>query len=264
MVDAIRWARTRGELVSPFRWIYLAPDADHATLARALAAADPDAVATGPTAAYLHGWTPDPPGAVTAASKLRSRPGYALERRRVPRVLQVVREGVRCASGALTAIDLATEFGASHIDEALRRRIPLEKLWEAYHLTPNRRGRGRVRRWLQESRTLPWSAAERAAHAALNEAGVRGWVANMAVPLSLTDTAWLDIAFRSLLLAFEIDGREFHDNPWSFERDRIRDARLAALGWQVVRLPASLVLGSPRAFAAEVRRIVDARARIVV
>ncbi len=263
LAGAIRWARTRGELVSPFRNVHLTPDADHLTWVRALMLADPDAVATGVSAAYLHGWTPTPPESVTAASSLKARPGYVLRRREIPKHLQVRRDGVRHTTRALTALDLAAEFGVTHIDEALRHRVGLDQLWEAYWSTPNRPGWHQLQRWLTQSRTEPWSAAERAAHAALDAASLRGWVANCAVPLDAFDTAWPDIAFRSLRLAIEIDGRGFHDNSWSFERDRFRDARLAALGWQVVRFPASYVLNRPREFVAEVRRIVDARARIV-
>jgi very-short-patch-repair endonuclease len=35
-------------------------------------------------------------------------------------------------------------------------------------------------------------------------------------------------------LVVEVDGREYHSNPAAFERDRIRDARLTALGYRVL------------------------------
>ncbi len=263
LAGAIRWARDRGELVSPFRNVHLAPDADHLTWVRALMLADPAAIATGESAAHLHGWTSTPPESVTAASSLKTRPGYSLRRREIPQQLRVRREGVRYTSRALTALDLAAEFGVSQIDEALRHRVGLDQLWEAYRLTPNRRGWHQVRRWLVQSRTEPWSAAERAAHAALDAACIRGWVANCVVPLDASDSAWPDISFRNLRLAIEIDGREFHGTRTAFEWDRFRDARLASLGWQVVRFPASYVLNRPGEFAENVRRIVDARARFV-
>ena len=182
---------------------------------------------------------------------MRSRPGYVLERRVVPRRLTTGVAGLRCTTRALTALDLATDGGVAEIDAALRRRIPLGKLWDAHHLTPNRRGRARVTQWLRESRTEPWSPLERVAHQALRAAGVRGWVANLSVALdSDLGTAYPDIAFRSLRLAFELDGWEHHRERDAFERDRLRDARLAALSWHVVRLPGGWVLAQPRASGA--------------
>jgi very-short-patch-repair endonuclease len=35
-------------------------------------------------------------------------------------------------------------------------------------------------------------------------------------------------------LVVEVDGREHHSDPAAFERDRVRDARLAALGYRVL------------------------------
>ncbi|HHU40115.1 MAG TPA: DUF559 domain-containing protein [Propionibacterium sp.] len=253
-------ALRRGDLVAPFRGVYTAPDADHAVRLRALTAADPDAVATGASAGDLHGWVPDPPAAVSAASRLRSRQGFALSRRTIPRWLTTRARGVRYTSRALTAIDLAAERGVEEIDAALRRGIPLAQLWRAHLATPNRPGRGRVRQWLADSRTEAWSPLERAAHAALHRRGVGGWVANHVVVLDGDGgKAYPDIAFRSLRLAIEVDGWRWHQGKPAFERDRLRDAELACLGWQVVRFPGAWVLRHPGRFAAQVERIVAAR-----
>lgn len=262
---AIDSALARDELVAPFRGVYHRPGADHAVRLHALGLADRDAVAVGASAEHLHGWTPAPPSVVSAASRLRPRPGYDLQRRTIPRQLVTRARGVRATNRALTAIDLATERDVAEVDAALRRRIPLRRLWDAYLATPNRRGRREVHQWLTDSRTEPWSASERAGHAALHAAGVRGWVANLSVPLDGEDaTASPDIAFRALLLAVEIDGWEWHQSRDSFERDRDRDRRLAELGWQVVRFPAAWVLAHPEQFAASVTRIVAVRAVALV
>lgn len=260
-IHRIDAALARGELVAPFRGVYTTPDANHVSRLRALCLADPDAVATGASAEFLHGWTPNPPPGVTAASRLRSRPGYALERRTIPKRLTTTVEGVRVTSRALTAIDLATERGVDEVDAALRRRIGLDRLWAAYLATPNRRGRALVARWLEESRSLPWSPLERRAHEALHAAGVSGWVANASVALDAgVETAFPDIAFRSLKLAIELDGWAFHQGVEAFQRDRMRDVKLAALGWQVVRFPGAWVWANPAEFARAVAGIVAARA----
>ncbi len=43
-------------------------------------------------------------------------------------------------------------------------------------------------------------------------------------------------------LVVEVDGREHHSDPAAFERDRIRDARLTALGYRVLRFSYSQVM----------------------
>lgn len=260
LTNLIDVALRRGDLTAPFRGVYTEPAPDHATRLRALAEADPDAVATGPSAEHLHGWTETPPETVTAASTLASRPGFELTRRTIPRWLTTRANGVRYTSRALTAIDLATERGVEEVDAALRRRIPLSKLWEAYLATPNRPGRRRVSQWLADSRTLPWSPLERVAHAALHKRGVGGWVANHVVLLDDDETAYPDIAFRSLKLAIEVDGWRWHGDKGAFSRDRLRDVGLAEQGWQVVRFPGVWVLARPGEFARRVERIRAARA----
>jgi very-short-patch-repair endonuclease len=37
-------------------------------------------------------------------------------------------------------------------------------------------------------------------------------------------------------IAVELDGREFHDTPLAFERDRRRDRKLSAAGWRPLRI----------------------------
>lgn len=259
--DAVR----SGALVAPFRGVYVrAQEAvSLGVRARALAAADPDAVIRAPAAAHLIGWpgVPDP-GVLTASSlRLGSRPGFRLDRRRVPSELTRRWEGLRLTSRALTALDLVETLGPQAIDDALRLGVRLDQLRDAVTRLPQRAGNTRLRAILHDSRDRPWSEAERAAHRALRASGVTGWVANHVVCLDRDTDAVLDIAFRWLRLAIEVDGYTHHATHPAFGRDRQRDARLAALGWQVVRFPASAVLADPDAFAASVRELVAMRRR---
>lgn len=263
LINLIDVALRRGELVALFKGVYTEPDPGHLTMLHALVVADPDAVAAGASAEHLHGWSDSPPPLVSAASGLASRPGFELTRRTIPRWLTTRIEGVRCTSRALTAIDLATERGVDEVDAALRRRIPLAKLWEAYFATPNRPGRRKVFAWLTESRSQPWSPLERAAHAALRKRAVGGWVANHSVLVG-ESKAFPDIAFVSLKLAIEVDGWRWHGDQEAFSRDRLRDVALAEVGWQVVRFPGAWVLRRPARFAACVARIKAARAASLV
>ena len=43
-------------------------------------------------------------------------------------------------------------------------------------------------------------------------------------------------------LVVEVDGREYHSDPAAFERDRVRDARLTALGYRVLHFSYSQVM----------------------
>jgi len=193
-----------------------------------------------------------------AASRLASRPGYALERRTIPERLVVEWGGIRVTAKALTALDLIDSLGGNAIDDALRLGVRLSALKRALDLTPQRPGNDERRRLLRDSRSNPWSEAERAAHRALRAARIRGWRANHAVVLG-TSTAYLDVAFCAVKLAVEIDGREFHESWACRVRDAARDRRLAASGWLVIRFSAKEVLDDPDAFVREVADVLDAR-----
>ena len=57
----------------------------------------------------------------------------------------------------------------------------------------------------------------------------------------------LDFLWRSEGVAVEVDGYAFHSSKRRFERDRRRDARLAALGIQVIRLTWRQIVVEPHA-----------------
>lgn len=246
-----------GEITVPFKGIYLLPDACFDHRLAALRMADPTAIATGRTAAHLHGWC-EAPDMITAVSTLRPRPGYDLVRRRIQREL-IANQGGRRTSRALTVLDLARVEGSSAIDDGLRRRVKLADLRRALDLTPQVAGNQELRALLDDSRTEPWSHAERGAHAALRTERIRGWVTNHLVSIDEHTTYAIDIAFKAIKLGFEIDGREFHDDPVAFIRDRLRDLSLARRTWQVIRIPAQWALENPVLFAQAVREIVDVR-----
>ncbi len=46
----------------------------------------------------------------------------------------------------------------------------------------------------------------------------------------------IDALWRIERIAVELDGRQFHDTPLAFERDRHRDRVLTAAGWRPVRI----------------------------
>lgn len=207
--SAVRYAVARGRLIALFSGVYTTPALATMwqTKVVALACADPNAVLRGPSAAYVWGWRREPPAVCTATTPLRTRPGYELSRRGLDADSVTERGGVRVTTPSRTALDLALQHGPDGIDLALRQGVTLTALHRTLAARPYERGNTALRTWLRDSRDEPWSHAERVAHRALHASQVRGWAAN--VPLRRLDgrTVYLDIAFRGLRLAIEIDGR---------------------------------------------------------
>lgn len=267
LTGSIDWALRRGELVGLLPGVYTRPR-DAGTLltrARATRVADPACIVTGYSAMALHGWVDaDAWPLVRVSSRcLTRREWLEIERRAIPRRLTAVVNQVRVTSRALTVIDLIPELGPVVVHEALRRRVRMGELWDAFNATAHRPGNKLRRSVLEEASSLPWSEAERRAHRALKTAGITGWVGNHRVIRDGEESpvAILDVAFLELKLAIEIDGAEYHANAEAFVLDRARDERLARLGWQVVRFPARRVLDDPEGFAASVAAIVAVRDR---
>jgi hypothetical protein len=72
---------------------------------------------------------------------------------------------------------------------------------------------------------------------------------------------YLDRGFEEEMVGVELDGTTYHDRPEQRERDRRRDAALAALGWLIVRLSYYRALHEPEAALAELRQVLAMRRR---
>jgi very-short-patch-repair endonuclease len=57
----------------------------------------------------------------------------------------------------------------------------------------------------------------------------------------------VDFLWRSQRLVVEVDGFRFHSSRAAFERDRLRDAELAAMGFRVVRVTWRQLVNRPEA-----------------
>jgi very-short-patch-repair endonuclease len=72
----------------------------------------------------------------------------------------------------------------------------------------------------------------------------------------------VDMLWGRQCLIVELDGRRFHDHARAFERDRERDADLAAAGFTVVRVTWQRLLRQPRREAERLRALLaDERSR---
>jgi very-short-patch-repair endonuclease len=257
----VRYLVRRGDLVRVLPGIYAAQDqgASLQTRVRALRYFDPDAILVGALAARLSFW-PELQAEVVECAVRHSRApqaGYRFIRRHIPSDLVISRSGLRLSSPALTALDLCATLGGDAIDQALRTRAAtLAHLHRAMELTAARVGNRTRRQLLLDSRAEPWSEAERKLHRLLRKAGITGWKANQPVVLD-DSTCYVDVLFRELKLAIEIDGRLFHTGAEVFETDRWRQNTLVLDGWCVLRFTWTMIEEQPEMVLAMIREAIE-------
>lgn len=150
--------------------------------------------------------------------------------------------GIPITTGARTIIDLAScledEALAIVVEEAWRRAIATPS-WVSRRLEESG-GKGRPSRVLSEilsdclGRKKPLeSALEVRVWWLLRQAGLRP-LANVEFRDNHGQPGRMDFAFPDCRLAIEADGFETHGEREAFESDRVRNARLAALGWRII------------------------------
>jgi Protein of unknown function (DUF559) len=256
--EGIRWLAGRDELAPILPGIYTAAGAGSDVLTRiaAVRLASRDAVLTGASAARLTYW-PEAPTSVVTASLPTARvgaPGISFERRIIPPELIVERRGLRVTAPALTALDMSSLDFSEPLDVALRKRVvTLARLHEALRLTSGRRGNSERRCLVLDSREGPWSYAERLGHRLLWGAGITGWQANMPFNDIQGNLFFLDVGFKRLKLAIEIDGRIHERDRGLFESDRWRQNALVLAGWRVLRFTVQMLEDRPDLVLATIR-----------
>lgn len=202
--------------------------------------------------------------ALRAARKFRTE-GFRLQRRKIPidliRDVRVGTRSVRVATPALTAVELADELGGEPIDTVLRTgQATLQDMWSALDAVKGRGGNVARRRLLWESRDTPWAESERLAHQLLRNAGILGWSGNAKIVIN-GHTYYVDICFRRLKLAIEIDGRDHQRDITTFVRDRERQNALVLAGWTVLRFTWQDLDQHPQRFVAQVRSAIEVATR---
>ncbi len=218
--------------------------------------AGPGAVIAGEAAAWWWDLLPRLPALITVivppSRALTKRPGVRIIRALVDRRDTRDENWIRVTSPSRTCLDLARSANPDRLADALRlRKVSHAELGLSLDRSRGRRGQARARAAVQEVRTNPWSEAERAAHLALRDAGVSGWVANPREHLS-TGARYPDIAFEDAKLAVEIDGRTYHDTAEAFDHDRARHNEFVHAGWVVLHFTRDQVMRDPQGFVAGV------------
>ncbi|MDN5726580.1 MAG: endonuclease domain-containing protein [Propionibacteriales bacterium] len=225
------------------------------SLCRAVAAWDRDAVITESAAARLTFWPDCPHDVISVATRRRSaRRGFRLRAARIPaELIHLLPDGVQVTTPARTALDLCPALGGDSIDVALRTRAArFDDLWQAWELSRCRPGNAERLRLLLESRTEPWSRAERALHRLLHEAGIDHWQANRLIRVG--DRRYYgDVVFRRARLVLEVDGAAFHADPTVFDVDRVRQNDLQLHGWLVLRFTWDRIHNDPAGVLSETR-----------
>jgi very-short-patch-repair endonuclease len=193
------------------------------------------------SAAVLWGLVPrdDGPVDVTVARSGGRRRGLRIHRSRTLRAEDVRwLQGIPTTSPERTLLDFAETAQDRELeralDEAIVQRLTTHAaLVAAVRNAPGRQAAPRLSALLARSDppALTRSEAEERLLALVRAARLEAPEVNVRVKGHLVDFLW-----RRHRLIVEIDGYRFHSSRSAFERDRRRDAELAAAGYQVIRV----------------------------
>lgn len=208
-------------------------------------------------------WCDEPSGfgaiAVTAVGLRASRRGSVRATRvtDLPDADRRRHRGLPVTSPARTILDVAPARSPRALGDAVDRlrvlRLVTEaELDEVLDSGAGRRGVVELRALLGEERGNGFSrsVAERQLLGLLRAAHLPIPARNVVVHGRERDLVW-----HASATVVEFDGRTFHDTPGAFERDRTRDAELAARGWTTVRVTARMLRSEPTALVARLAAV---------
>ena len=196
---------------------------------------------------------------VPAGRRPRPRAGIVIHRSSTLGAAELRRrDGLPVTAPARTLIDLASVLPERDlkwaIEEArVRRLITQRDFAAACAAHRGRRGAAALSRIAQASGPGPTatrSEAERRLLDLIAAAGLPKPRANVRVAGHLVDLHWA-----AERLVVELDGFAFHAHREAFERDRRRDADLAAAGTRVIRLTWRRITAEPAAVVALLERL---------
>lgn len=175
---------------------------------------------------------------------------------------------LRMVSAREALVDCLTVLPATEavgvLDSALQKRYLRPETLAAD--LEARLGRGRLnadglRRLRDRAMTGSRSEAEQRMARLLRSSGTGPWVPNYALlDAAGRVVAEIDFAHVSLRIAIEVDGRAFHSDRRSFERDRWRQNALVVGGWLVLRFTWEQITKRPDEVIATIRAAIAQRA----
>lgn len=187
--------------------------------------------------------------------RIGSRAGLAVRRTRsLARADVVLHRGLPVTSPARTLLDLSAAVAAEELEAmyalALRFRIVrAAAITELMRRVPHRAGAATLRALVAEQNrpTLTRSRYERKLLRLIRLAELPAPLVNADVEGHEVDYLWPEQR-----LVVELDGFAYHSNRAAFERDRLRDQRLVAAGYRVVRITARQIDRTPEAVIARI------------
>lgn len=245
--------RTIGNLTATGRWRRLYPGVYlvggpprppwESLLMGAVLWGGPGAVASGRSTAALFSIEGCPPGPIEITTKTRKKPLAGVRVRwdaSLPDRPQLLYDGIPSVSIERAALELCGELERAEAERflarLLRQRSSVPRLMRA---ATEIGGRGK-----KGTATLRYLLRTRFAHGVTDSEGedlfaalCKKWglvVVHHHIVRSGRFKAELDFALLDALIDIEIDGGD-HENPEQRQHDRVRDQRLAALGWVVLR-----------------------------
>jgi hypothetical protein len=153
-------------------------------------------------------------------------------------------DNIPCTTVARTLLDLAGVVTQRQLERAFDQAEILEVLDltainDQLNRNPTRPGAKAVRHVLEThyiGRTPTWSENEEALLAITRELGIPDPETNQFVILDDGGPAIrADFVWRDRRVIVEADSRKWHDTSQRFEQDRVRDQRLTAAGWTIIR-----------------------------
>ena len=160
----------------------------------------------------------------------------------------VLLDGIRVTKVARTLLDLAEVLTVEQLVRAVdqataARHLHPDLMSSMIRQTRGRRGLKPLKQALLITRpqdVLTRSQLERRALRLITNVRLPAPEANVRLHRYEVDLLW-----RAHRVVVELDGREWHDTPAAFERDRRRDADLMAHGWRVLRFTWRQVVNDP-------------------
>lgn len=264
---AVRVRVERGRLLVLFHGVYAV---GHTCLRRegrwlaAVLAGGPGAALSHRDAAALHalGQGSHARTDVTVRAERANQPGVRFHRTTVLDARDVTAvSGIPVTSVARTLVDLAGVVPRERLSNALRqaddlRVLDVRAVRATLARTAGRCGPGR--RAMEEALAELDALATTLTRSSL-EVGFQRLMTQARLPLPQTNvrigSVEVDACWPQARLIVELDGWAFHRGKRAFQRDRERDAGLAAKGWTVVRFTHSDVAGRPAWVADTVREL---------
>jgi hypothetical protein len=200
----------------------------------------------------------------TLTQRGRKRPGIDAHRAKGLAAADVtVVRGIPCTTVPRTLLDLAEVLDRRGLERAIERAeqlrlFDLTAVEEALERAEGRPGASKLQDLLGCDLRRPKLTKRELEERFLrlcNEAELPQPQVNVWIPFAEGDGVEADFLWREQRLAVETDGWETHGTRQAFERDRLRDQRLAVAGWRVIRFTWRQIAEEPARVATTVTKL---------